>query len=85
MDYNCPKRPERQTRILFWKLNVPMPHEWKIIDIGVHMIGVNNSFKVEKECIHCGKWKKESFVEHEELMALGFSKEEIKKARFHKL
>jgi len=82
---SCPLRPKRKVRFLWWSWYVSQDHDWKILDIGVHMVGVSNSFKVEKKCIHCDKWQLEHFVSHEELLELGFSQEEISSARHHSI
>ena len=75
---SCPVR--KKGDFLLWKEVIPMPHEWKILEIGVHMAGVSDKFKVERECKHCGKWELQHFVEYEELIRLGYSKEELKEA-----
>ena len=80
MSWSCPLREKRKARFLFWKYEVAMPHEWEILEIGVHMTYVSDTFKVSRKCKHCGKWEMKHFVEHEELLALGYSKEEIEKA-----
>lgn len=78
---NCPIRPKQIRKFLFWKYKVEMPHEWEILEIGVHMAYVSNSFKIYRQCKHCGKLEYKHFVEHEELIQMGYSQEEIRKAR----
>ena len=77
---SCPLRPKKKYTFLFWEFDVSQPHEWDILKVGVHIPGTSDRFKVHKKCKHCGKFKKDHFVEHEELLRMGMSKEEIEEA-----
>lgn len=77
---SCPLREKREKKILFLKYRVAMTHEWEILKVGVFMTGVSNTFTVVKKCKHCGKWNKNHFVQHETLLALGYTKEDLEKA-----
>lgn len=72
----CPNAPIQSYLGMF----TAQRHQWDILKIGVHMAGESDTFKIHKHCRHCGKFQVEHFVEHEELIRLGFSLEEIKVA-----
>jgi len=78
---SCPIRPKVKRKFLLWTWMKSQDHEWVVLNIGVHMAHVSNSFKVEKKCRHCNKWQMEHFVEHEELLRLGFTQDDISTAR----
>lgn len=79
----CPAAPRR--KILFGLISAPSAHSYTIEKIGVHIVGVCDSFKVLRTCEMCGKRQTVSFVSYEELYKLGFSKEELQEALRNRL
>ena len=72
----CQDAPRKRFLLFF----TTKKHDFEIQEIGVHMAGESDSFKVRSKCRHCGKMEIEHFVQYETLRDVGYSKEELQKA-----
>lgn len=61
------------------------PHDFEIVDVGVHMINVSNTFKVNRRCRLCGCRDMEWYVAYNQLLHLGFTPEQLDEARGHQI
>jgi hypothetical protein len=55
------------------------PHKFDIIRVGKFMRYVSEDFIVWWECRRCGIMKKRSFVTYDELLHMGYTKDQIEK------
>lgn len=77
----CPMREYKTVRFLFWSFNVMQDHEWEVLMVGVHIPDISDNFKVHAKCKHCGKKQVWHFIEHEKLLEMGYTPNQIEEFR----
>ncbi len=61
------------------------PHDFKITQIGVHMVYDSDCFIVDRRCRLCGCRNRDNFATYNDLLHLGFTPEEIEQARSNQI
>ena len=77
---NCIKNKK-----LFLGIEYEGSHNWKIIDIGVHMANISSEFKVKLCCEYCGCIELESHVSFNHLFHQGYSAEYLNERKWHEI
>lgn len=82
---SCPGKDPQIRRFLFWKYKVPYPHIYKVLKVGQSIPYHCNDFNIDIECVNCGKRIVQHFIEHEQLIKIGYTKEDIRSFRGNKV